>query len=167
MPLGQGILDVLEAIPRRIEMSGHEPTWRITGASFDAVWQFALEVLPGDPVVVAREDRNRLWPRVTLTLTIDPTLAAGAPPIDELRTPRVPEQRQPPPGARPARGRLAQGRRLLAAGPARVAEPRPHRQRLAEQRPHRRRPGRGPADRPIDLLLPLVPLEPVQHLQPG
>lgn len=97
MPLGQGILDVLEAIPRRIEMSGHEPTWRITGASFDAVWEFALEVLPGDPVVVAREDRNRLWPRVTLTLTIDPTLAAGAPPIDELRTPAVPEQRQPPP----------------------------------------------------------------------
>jgi hypothetical protein len=97
MPLGQGILDVLEAIPRRIEMSGHEPTWRVTGASFDAVWEFALEVLPGDPVVVAREDRNRWWPRVTLTLTIDPQLAAGAPPIDELRTPRVPGQRQPPP----------------------------------------------------------------------
>jgi hypothetical protein len=97
MPLGQGILDVLEAIPRRIEMSGHEPTWRLTGPSFDAVWEFALEVLPGDPVVVAREDRNRLWPRVTLTLTIDPKLAAGAPPIDELRAPRVPQQRQPPP----------------------------------------------------------------------
>jgi len=97
MPLGQGILDVLEAIPRRIEMSGHEPTWRITGASFDAVWEFALEVLPGDPVVVAREDRNRLWPRVTLTLTIDPELAATAPPIDELRAPRVPAQRQPQP----------------------------------------------------------------------
>ena len=97
MPLGQGILDVLEAIPRRIEMSGHAPTWRITGPSFDAVWEFAQEVLPGDPVVLARDDRTRWWPRVTLTVTVDPARVAGAPPIDELRTPRVPEQRQPPP----------------------------------------------------------------------
>ena len=67
MPLGQGILDVLEAIPRRLEMSGHAPTWRITGPSFDAVWEFAQEVLPGDPVVLARDDRTRWWPRVTLT----------------------------------------------------------------------------------------------------
>jgi len=95
MPLGQGILDVLEAIPRRIEMSGHAPTWRITGPSFDAVWEFAQEVLPGDPVVLARDDRTRWWPRVTLTVTVDPARVAGAPPIDTLRNPppTVPEQR--------------------------------------------------------------------------
>jgi hypothetical protein len=96
MPLGQGILDVLEAIPRRIEMSGHAPTWRITGASFDAVVAFAEEVLPREAVVVAREDRTRWWPRVTLTLSVDPALVAAAPPDDELRRPpatAVPEQR--------------------------------------------------------------------------
>jgi hypothetical protein len=95
MPLGQGILDVLEAIPRRIEMSGHAPTWRITGASFDAVVAFAEEVLPREAVVVAREDRTRWWPRVTLTLSVDPALVAAAPPAEELRRPpaAVPEQR--------------------------------------------------------------------------
>ena len=97
MPLGQGILDVFEAIPRRIEMTGHAPTWRITGASFEAVWEFAQEVID-NPVVVAREDRSRWWPRVTLTVTTDPARAADAPPLEELRSsPAVPEQRQPPP----------------------------------------------------------------------
>ena len=97
MPLGQGILDIFEAIPRRIEMSGDEPTWRITGASFDDVCAFARDVLPGDAVVVAREDRNRWWPRVTLTFTVDPDLAADAPSVRQLRRPpvRVPEQRTP------------------------------------------------------------------------
>jgi hypothetical protein len=96
MPLGQGILDVLEAIPRRIEMSGHAPTWRVTGASFDAVLAFAEEVLPREAVVVAREDRRRWWPRVTLTLSVDPERIAAAPPVEDLRTPpalAVPEQR--------------------------------------------------------------------------
>lgn len=95
MPLGQGILDVFEAIPRRIEMTGHAPTWRITGPSFEAVWEFAREVLD-DPVAIDRDDRGRWWPRVTLTLTTDPRLAAKAPPLDELRKPPVvPEQRDP------------------------------------------------------------------------
>ena len=80
MPLGQGILDILEAIPRRIEMSGQAPTWRITGASFDAVVAFANEVLPRDAVVVARDDRTRWWPRVTQTRSVDPHRVAAAPP---------------------------------------------------------------------------------------
>ena len=92
MPLGQGILDVFEAIPRRIEMTGHAPTWRITGPTFDAAWQFAQEVLD-DPVVTDREDRSRWWPRVTITVTTDPALAQTAPPMEELRKPPpVPEQ---------------------------------------------------------------------------
>ena len=96
MPLGQGIWDILEAIPRRIEMSGQAPTWRITGASFDAVVAFANEVLPRDAVVVARDDRTRWWPRVTLTLSVDPDRVAAAPTVEELRTPPatvVPKQR--------------------------------------------------------------------------
>ena len=97
MPLGQGILGIFEAIPRRIEMSGQAPTWRITGASFDEAWAFAREVVDGDPVVVAREDRTRWWPRVTLTVTVDPELAAAAPPMKELRMPPVTIPEQPTP----------------------------------------------------------------------
>lgn len=91
MPLGQGILGVLEAIPQRIEMSGHAPTWRITGPSFDAVWAFAQEAID-NPVVIDRDDRARWWPRVTLTVTTDPALAAAAPTLEELRKPIVPAQ---------------------------------------------------------------------------
>src|SRR5690349_668258 len=91
MPLGQGILEVLEAIPQRIEMSGHAPTWRITGPTFEAVWAFAQEALD-EPVAIDREDRARWWPRVTLTVTTDPALAASAPSMAELRKPVVPEQ---------------------------------------------------------------------------
>ena len=31
MPLGKGIAEVFGAIPDRIEVSGHEPTWKVTG----------------------------------------------------------------------------------------------------------------------------------------
>ncbi len=79
MPLGRGIVEVFEAIPERIEVSGHHPTWRVTGASFESVLAFADEAF-GETVVVAREDRSRWWPRVTLTLTRDPELVATAPP---------------------------------------------------------------------------------------
>ena len=79
MPLGQGILDVFEAIPRRIEMTGTTPTWRITGPDFDAVWEFAQQVLD-DPVVIDREDRNRWWPRVTLTVWSTPRRNASTGP---------------------------------------------------------------------------------------
>jgi hypothetical protein len=81
MPLGRGILEVFEAIPERIEVSGHGPTWRVTGGSFEAVLCYVQDAL-GDTVVVDREDRSRWWPRVTLTVTKDPDLAADAPPVD-------------------------------------------------------------------------------------
>ncbi len=75
MALRRDIVGVFEAIPDRIEVSGHEPTWRVTGGSFESVLEYARQAF-GDPVVVAREDRRRWWPRVTLTVTKDPELAA-------------------------------------------------------------------------------------------
>ena len=40
MPLGKGIVEVFGAIPDRIEVSGHEPTWKVTGGSFEAgIWR--------------------------------------------------------------------------------------------------------------------------------
>lgn len=96
MPLGRGILELFEAIPDRIEVSGHSPTWRVTGGSFESAVSFAEEAFD-EPVVVAREDRCRWWPRVTLTVTKDPALAAGAPPLETLADPRP----DPPPDAGP------------------------------------------------------------------
>lgn len=90
MPLGRGIVEVFEAIPDRIEVSGHPPTWRVTGGSFESVLSYAREAF-GDTVVVAREDRSRWWPRVTLTLTRDPVLAATAPPVETFADPVVVE----------------------------------------------------------------------------
>ena len=86
MPLGRDIVEVFEAIPARIEVSGHAPVWRVTGGSFDDAVAYAREAY-GDPVVVAREDRHRWWPRVTLTVTTDPRIAAGAPPLEAFRDP--------------------------------------------------------------------------------
>ena len=80
MPLGRGIVEVFEAIPDRIEVSGHEPTWKVTGGSFDAVLDYAHEAF-GPCAVTAREDRSRWWPRVTLTVTTDRSEMAGAPPV--------------------------------------------------------------------------------------
>ncbi len=79
------------AIPERIEVSGHEPTWKVTGGSFESVLAFAREAY-GETTVVAREDRSRWWPRVTLTVTRDPVLAAAAPDLATFATPVVPEQ---------------------------------------------------------------------------
>ena len=90
MPLGKGIAEVFGAIPERIEVSGHEPTWRVTGGSFESVLAFAREAY-GDTTVVAREDRSRWWPRVTLTVTRDPVLAAAAPDLATFTTAAVPE----------------------------------------------------------------------------
>lgn len=91
MPLGKGIAEVFGAIPERIEVSGHEPTWKVTGGSFESVLAFAREAY-GETTVVAREDRSRWWPRVTLTVTRDPVLAAAAPDLATFATPVVPEQ---------------------------------------------------------------------------
>jgi hypothetical protein len=87
MPLRREITQVLEAIPERIEVSGTGPTWRVTGGSFDAVVTWANEAFDR-PVVIAREDRNRWWPRVTLTMTTDPELAAEAPPLASFSQPQ-------------------------------------------------------------------------------
>ena len=90
MPLGRGIVEVFEAIPERIEVSGHGPTWRVTGGSFESALAFAEEAF-GDTVVVAREDRSRWWPRVTLTVTRDPALAAEAPPVETFADAPAPD----------------------------------------------------------------------------
>lgn len=94
MPLGRGIAEILEAVPARIEVSGHAPTWRITGASFDAVLDYVHECFEG-AAVLACHRRDRLWPRVTLTVTTDPRLATTAPPLEELRAKGLPRQQAP------------------------------------------------------------------------
>jgi hypothetical protein len=88
MEIRRGIAELLEAIPDRIEVSGQSPTWKVTGGSFDSVVDYANDAFD-EPVVLAREDRTRWWPRVTLTVTTDPELAADAPPLSELAGPRA------------------------------------------------------------------------------
>jgi hypothetical protein len=88
MPLGRGIVEVFEAIPERIEVSGHGPTWRVTAGSFESALAYAREAF-GDAVVVDREDRSRWWPRVTLTVTCDADLAAEAPPVETFADPAL------------------------------------------------------------------------------
>lgn len=92
--LGRDIVQVFEAIPDRIEVSGREPTWQVTGGSFEAAVTYAREAF-GDPVVVARQDRRRWWPRVTLTVTKDPLLAASAPPFEVLANPEPEPEPEP------------------------------------------------------------------------
>jgi hypothetical protein len=96
MPLGREIVELLEAIPDRIEVSGTGPTWRVTGGSFDSVVSWANDAFD-DPVVIAREDRSRWWPRVTLTVTADSGLAAEAPPLAAFTEPDRPEPETPEP----------------------------------------------------------------------
>lgn len=96
MPLRRDIASVFGAIPDRIEVSGGEPTWRVTGGSFEAVLAYAKQAF-GDPVVVAREDRQRWWPRVTLTVTKDPELAAVAPSLEVLAAPAPAVEAEPEP----------------------------------------------------------------------
>jgi hypothetical protein len=98
MEIRRGIVELLEAIPERIEVSGTGPTWRVTGGSFEAVLGYANEAFD-EPVVLDREDRSRWWPRVTVTVTTDPELAAGAPPLEALVDPEPepePEPEMPP-----------------------------------------------------------------------
>ena len=105
MPLGRGIVEVFEAIPDRIEVSGHGSTRKVTGGSFEAVLDFAREAL-GECAVTAREDRTRWWPRVTLTVTTDPALIAAAPPLETFADPVAPDPAPPEvapvPAPRPA-----------------------------------------------------------------
>lgn len=92
MPLGQGIGEMVDAVRDRIELSGEDPVWEVTAGSFESALDYARERF-GDPVVVARRDRNRWWPRVTLTVSTDPAAAEEAPPLEELAGPPVPRQR--------------------------------------------------------------------------
>lgn len=91
MPLGRGIVELLEAIPERIEVSGQAPTWRVTGGSFESVLRYAREAY-GAVAVIAREDRSRWWPRVTLTVTVDPALVAAAPDPEVFASPAEPAE---------------------------------------------------------------------------
>ena len=84
MPLGLGIVEVLRAIPPRIEVTGHGPTVRITAGSFEAALDYARERFDA-PGVLGCEVRHRFWPRVTLTVTTDPDLTGSAPPLEEVR----------------------------------------------------------------------------------
>lgn len=92
MPLGQGIGEMVEAVRDRVELSGEDPLWEVTAGSFESALAYARERFE-DPVVVARRDRNRWWPRVTLTVSTDRGAAATAPPLEELAGPPVPRQR--------------------------------------------------------------------------
>lgn len=84
MPLGQGIVEVLRAIPPRIEVAGHGPTVRVTAGSFDAALEYVRERYD-EAVVLDCSLRHRFWSRVTLTVTTDPELARAALPLDAVR----------------------------------------------------------------------------------
>lgn len=101
MPLGQGIGETLQAVRNRIELSGHGPTWQVTAASFESALAYARERF-GDPAVLERRDRSRWWPRVTITVTTDPVLAASAPRLEDVARPVVPAQRSAEPDRMPA-----------------------------------------------------------------
>src|SRR6478672_4690014 len=101
MPLGRGIVEVFEAIPDRIEVSGHGSTRKVTGGSFEAVLDYAREAI-GECAVTAREDRTRWWPRVTLTVTTDPAQMAAAPPLETFADPVEPDPVNPDPAPEPA-----------------------------------------------------------------
>jgi hypothetical protein len=91
MPLGQGISEMWDALRDRVEVAGHGPTWEVTAGSFESALAYARERF-GDPAVLDRSDRDRFWPRVTITVTTDDTLGASAPPLEEMAVPQVPGQ---------------------------------------------------------------------------
>lgn len=105
MPLGQGITEMWQAVQDRIEVSGRGRTWKVTAGSFDSALAYARERF-GEAAVVSRTDRDRWWPRVTLTVTTDPALAASAPPLELLTAPAVPLKQSTPSPTRPSTRRL-------------------------------------------------------------
>jgi hypothetical protein len=86
MAIRRSIAELFEAIPERIEVSGHAPTWEVTGGSFESAATYAEQAFD-EAVVIERRDRTRWWRRVTLTVTNDPELAATAPPLESLVAP--------------------------------------------------------------------------------
>jgi hypothetical protein len=99
MSLGLGIEELWEAVRDRVEVSGDGPVWRVTAGSFESALGYARARFP-DPTVLDRTDRNRLWPRVTLTVTTDAVLGGGAPPLEDLER-AVPTQPTRRPSSRP------------------------------------------------------------------
>jgi hypothetical protein len=107
MPLGQGIGDWWEAFRDRVEVSGHGPTWEVTAGSVESALAYARDRF-GEPAVLARIERDRWWPRVTLTVTTDAELAAEALAPEEVARPFVPAQARrsaPADQAEPARAK--------------------------------------------------------------
>lgn len=100
MSLTRGLRELIEAIPERIEVSGERPTWEVTGGSFESVVAYAEQAF-GEPAVLSRRDRSRWWPRITLIVTIDPQLAAQAPPLESLAHPEPEQQPEPEPETEP------------------------------------------------------------------
>jgi hypothetical protein len=115
MSVTRGLRELIEAIPERIEVSGGRPTWQITGGSFESVVAYAERAF-GRTAVLSRRDRSRWWPRVTLTVTTDPHLAAQAPPLESLSHPEPVPERQPEPEAKPeARATVVEPEPVLPA----------------------------------------------------
>jgi hypothetical protein len=102
MSVTRGLRELIEAIPERIEVSGERPTWEVTGGSFESVVAYAERAF-GEPAVLSRRDRSRWWPRVTLTVTTDPQLAAQAPPLESLARPAVAPEPERQAEAKPER----------------------------------------------------------------
>lgn len=94
MPLG-GIGETWDAVRDRVEVSGHGSVWQVTAGSFESALGYARERF-GQPVVLARTDRHRWWPRVTLLVSTDPAMADAAPALEDLARPAVPQQRAEP-----------------------------------------------------------------------
>lgn len=88
MPLGQGIGEFVDAIRDRVEVSGHDDTWRVTAGSFESALAYARRRFD-DPVVLSRRDRALYWPRVTLEISTAPD--AVAPTAEEIARPRAHE----------------------------------------------------------------------------
>lgn len=125
MPLGQGIGEMVEAVQGRVELSGEDPRWEVTAGSFESALAYARERF-ADPVVLARRDRNRWWPRVTIVVSTDPAAAASAPPLEELAGPAVPRQRARAAhvaGTRASRRTEESPEPPETAGPRRTEEP--------------------------------------------
>ena len=95
MPLGRVIAETVADLRDRVEVSWHHDRWHVTAGSFEAALA-DVETRFDDAVVLARRDHGRRWPRVTLEVSTDPSLATYAPPLAELAHPPQPIPRLQP-----------------------------------------------------------------------
>lgn len=98
-PLGQGLKDVLLAVPQRIELSGHGTRWQVTAGSFDSAVEYATTRF-GEVAVVDRWEHTRWWRRVTVVVTTDPAEISRV--VDERALHIVTQQPDPGPELPPA-----------------------------------------------------------------